>query len=176
MPPLIPSIGGAWCLMKATDMTTAAATNTLWLGAFVCMAVFVLSCLRREQDAPPATEVFNRMGEVILLMAAGYSNDWVVKLYGIPLGWVAACLALLSEFIRGLGNPHLGIMAAQRRMTLLAMASLGCIFEPAFRKDGKVEACMQAALTLIIFGATLTAWQRLRALSKDSSNKTSRQS
>ena len=162
--------------MHATDISDPLLRNAHWIGASAFIILFVFFFLKREEASGPAREVGNRAAEVILLMAAGYSNDWVVKLYGIPVGWVAACVALLSEFIRGIGGARLGVLPATHRMTVLAVASIGCMFEPFFRHDGKVEATMQAVLTLIVLGSAATCWQRLAQISKDSSNKPDAQS
>jgi hypothetical protein len=176
IPPLIPAIAGAWCLMHATDVSDPLLRNAHWIGASTFIICFVVFFLKREEASGAAREVGNRAAEVVLLMAAGYSNDWVVKLHGVPVGWVAACVALLSEFIRGIGGARSGVFAAPLRMAFLALGTLGCMFEPFFRQDGKVEATMQAVLTLIILGSAVTCWQRLAEISKDSSKKPDAQS
>ena len=115
------SLTGTWCLMKATDMATPTGTNMMWIASALCCAAFAVGLKMMESGAPLA-EVFARAGEVLLLMGAGYSNDWVVKVGGVPVGWVAASAALLTEFVRGMRGQHTGLLPANRRMAVLAVA------------------------------------------------------
>ena len=116
-------------------------------------------------------EVPDRLADPLLLMAAGYCNDWVVKLCGIPLGWVAAVLSLLTAYIRVLGGTltgtqsFIGPMAKQHRMAILTAACLGSIVELWVRQDGKcAQEVMRWALALIVTGSVVTCWRRLRLI------------
>lgn len=169
------AIIGTWCLMKATDMPFPVGTDALWGIAAFCIAAFTLG-LKRLQNGHPLSELAARSGEVLLLMGAGYSNDWVVKIAGIPVGWVAAAAALLTEFVRGMGGPHVGPLPATRRMPLLAVASALCILEPLLRQDGKIEAVMQGALGLIILGSAATLATRTKRNLEDFPNKSAGES
>ena len=116
-------------------------------------------------------EVPDRIADPLLLMAAGYCNEWVVKLWGIPLGWVAAVLSVLTAYIRVLGGTltgtqsFIGPMAKQHRMAVLTAACLGSIVELWLRHDGKpAQEVMRWALALIVVGSVVTCCRRLRLI------------
>jgi phosphatidylglycerophosphate synthase len=120
-------------------------------------------------------EVPDRIADPLLLMAAGYCNDWIVKLWGIiPVGWVAAVLALMTAYIRVLGGTlgatqsFTGPMAKQHRMFVLTVACLGSIVELWVRQDGKpADEVMKWALTVIVAGSVITCWRRLALISRE---------
>ena len=116
-------------------------------------------------------EVPDRIADPLLLMAAGYCNDWVVKVCGIPVGWVAAVLSVMTAYIRVLGGTltgtqsFIGPMAKQHRMAVLTAACLGRIIELWVRQDDKcAEEVMRWALALIVIGSVITCWRRLRLI------------
>lgn len=173
------SIAGAACLMTASDACCKWGASLLWLGAAACIQLRLLCNLldgmvaieggKKSVVGGLYNEVPDRIADPLLLMAAGYSNEWVVKLWDIPLGWVAAVLALMTAYIRVLGGTlgvtqsFIGPMAKQHRMFVLTLGCIGSIAELWLRKDGKPAECvMTVALAVIVIGSVITCWRRLR--------------
>lgn len=178
---IVISIAGAVCLMTASGACCKWAASLLWFGAAVCIQLRLLCNLldgmvaieggKKSVVGGLYNEVPDRIADPLLLMAAGYSNEWVVKLWDIPLGWVAAVLALMTAYIRVLGGTlgvtqsFMGPMAKQHRMFVLTLACLGSIAELWLRKDGKPsEGAMTIALAIIVLGSVITCWRRLRLI------------
>ena len=175
------SLLAAVCLMKAGELPSRWAASGVWLGAAAGIQLRLLCNLldgmvaieggRKSAVGGLYNEVPDRLADPLLLMAAGYCNDWVVKLCGIPLGWVAAVLSLLTAYIRVLGGTltgtqsFIGPMAKQHRMAILTAACLGSIVELWVRQDGKcAQEVMRWALALIVTGSVVTCWRRLRLI------------
>jgi phosphatidylglycerophosphate synthase len=172
------AIFGAWCLMSASNYACKSCATWVWMGAVAGIQLRLLCNLldgmvaieggRKSITGGLFNEVPDRIADPVLLMAAGYSNAFVVKLLGIPLGWVAAVLALMTAYIRVLGGTlgvtqsFIGPMAKQHRMFVLTLACLGSIVELWTRKDGKpAEMVMTGALAVIVVGSVVTCWRRL---------------
>lgn len=182
------SVGGAVCMMKASDYPCKPCATWIWAGAAACIQLRLLCNLldgmvaieggRKSAVGGLYNEVPDRIADPLLLMAAGYCNDWVVKLWGIPLGWVAAVLSLMTAYIRVLGGTltgtqsFIGPMAKQHRMAILTLACLGSIMELWVRKDAKfAEEVMKYALALIIVGCVVTCWRRLALIARELKQK-----
>ena len=178
------SIAGAVCLMTASEACCKWGASLLWLGAAACIQLRLLCNLldgmvaieggKKSVVGGLYNEVPDRIADPLLLMAAGYCNEWVVKLWGIPLGWVAAVLSLMTAYIRVLGGTlgvtqsFMGPMAKQHRMFVLTLACMGSIAEMWLRKDGKpAEAVMTVALAIIVIGSVITCWRRLRLIASE---------
>lgn len=182
------SIVGAVCLIKAgewSNTTTGKIANSLiWLGAAACIQLRLICNLldgmvaieggKKSPVGGLYNEVPDRIADPLLLMAAGYCNEWVVKLWGIPLGWVAAVLSMMTAYIRVLGGTltgtqnFIGPMAKQHRMAVLTVACLGSIIEVWVRHDGKpAQNVMLAALIVIVAGSVLTCWRRLTLIAQE---------
>ena len=175
------SLLAAVCLMKASEFPSRWVASGVWLGAAACIQLRLLcnrlSGIMEIQGGGNRavgglySEVLDCMADPLLLMAAGYCNDWVVKLAGIPLGWVAAVLSVLTACIRLLGGTltdtqsFIGPMARPHRMAVLTAACLGGIAELWVRQDGKcAQEVMRWALALIVAGSVITCWRRLRLI------------
>jgi len=199
------AILAAYCLMHASEATyrhepedgAAAAAFTpskplaclLWCGAIAGIQLRLLCNLLDGMVAIEGgmksvlgglfNEVPDRIADPLILLAAGYSNDWVVKLFGIPLGWVAAVLAVLTAYIRVLGGTlvgtqsFIGPMAKQHRMFILTIACVGAMIEQCTRADGRVSHVMEAALALIVVGCVATCWRRLALIAGQLREKSS---
>lgn len=181
------SIIGAVCLMTASLACCKVAASCLWLGAALSIQLRLLCNLldgmvaieggRKSAVGALYNEVPDRIADAFLLIAAGYCNDWVVKLWDIPLGWVAAVLAVLTAYIRVLGGTlvgtqsFIGPMAKQHRMALLTLACLGSMTELWIRQDGKAEEVMRYALAVIVIGSVITCWRRLGLISRQLNEK-----
>lgn len=178
------SILGALCLMTASYAGKSLSGSLLWLAAALCIQLRLICNLLDGMVAIEGgkksllgglyNEVPDRIADPLLLMAAGYSSDWIIKLGGIPLGWVAAVLALMTAYIRVLGGTlgaqqhFCGPMAKQHRMFVLTLGCLASIVELWFCPDGKTaEVSMTISLTIIVAGSMLTCWRRLRRIASD---------
>ncbi|MEY4483868.1 MAG: hypothetical protein RL693_1320 [Verrucomicrobiota bacterium] len=177
------SMFGAACLMTASLACCKVAASLLWFGAAAGIQLRLLCNLldgmvaieggKKSAVGALYNEVPDRIADAFLLIAAGYCNDWVVKLWGIPLGWLAAALAILTAYIRVLGGTlvgtqsFIGPMAKQHRMALLTLACLGSIAELWIRQDGKAEEVMRYALAVMVLGIIVTCWRRLALISRE---------
>ncbi len=184
------AILGALCFIYASEAGCRWASTLLWIGAAACIQLRLLCNLLDGMVAIEGgkksivgglyNEVPDRIADPLFLMAAGYCNDWVVKLWDIPLGWVAAVLSLMTAYIRVLGGTlgvtqsFMGPMAKQHRMFLLTLACLGSIVELWVRQDGKPpEDVMRVVLAIIVVGSVITCWRRLRLISAELHKKAS---
>ncbi|MGZ3686272.1 MAG: CDP-alcohol phosphatidyltransferase family protein [Bdellovibrionota bacterium] len=110
----------------------------------------------------PAGEFFNdfpdRLSDVFLILAAGYAAS------SVPLAFTAALLAVLTAYIRVLGNSmgapplFLGPMAKQHRMAVLNVAILGVAV------TGSFPLCLNIALYVIAAGSFVTCVRRAAAI------------
>jgi phosphatidylglycerophosphate synthase len=170
----------AICLVE-TRTGSGAATRLL----FVLAALFVqLRLLANLLDgmiavgsrrASPVGELFNevpdRVADVLILIGAGFAVG------GMPaLGYQAALVAVLTAYLRALGN-SLGVralfsgpMAKPQRMATITAACVYCACAPANWLGGVATGdpgAIAFALALIITGGGLTAVRRLRRISAD---------
>ncbi|MCE9519152.1 MAG: CDP-alcohol phosphatidyltransferase family protein [Verrucomicrobia bacterium] len=182
------SVIGAVCLMTASAACCKLAASLLWLGAaaciqlrLVCNLIDGMVAIEGGMKSPVGglyNEVPDRIADPLLLMAAGYCNEWVVKLWGIPLGWLAAVLSVMTAYIRVLGGTltgnqsFIGPMAKQHRMAVLTFACLGSIAEVWLRHDGKpAQEVMRAALIVIVLGCVITCVRRLNLIARELKTK-----
>src|SRR3954470_19308680 len=97
----------AWCMMNASNYPSKPCATWVWLGAVVGIQLRLLCNLldgmvaieggKKSVVGGLYNEVPDRIADPLLLMAAGYCNDWIVKLWQIiPVGWVAAVLAVMT--------------------------------------------------------------------------------
>jgi phosphatidylglycerophosphate synthase len=179
------AIGGAVCFMTASYACCKWGATLLWMGAAACIQLRLLCNMldglvaieggKKSVVGGLYNEVPDRIADALLLMAAGYCNDWIVKLWEtIPVGWVAAVLAVMTAYIRVLGGTlgatqsFMGPMAKQHRMFVLTLACFGSIVELWMRQDGKpAETVMMWALTIIVVGSVITCWRRLALIARE---------
>ena len=118
-------------------------------------------------------ELFNdvpdRVSDAATLIGAGYAAG------GQPvLGYLAACVAIFTAYVRAIGKAaggpqeFCGPMAKQQRMFLLTVISVYCglaptAWQPFWRRPG--YGIMSAALLLIVLGGLVTAARRLVRIS-----------
>ncbi len=170
----------ALCLVE-TGTASGAATRLL----FVLAALFVqLRLLANLLDgmiavgsrrASPVGELYNevpdRVADVLILIAAGFAAG------GMPaLGYPAALVAVLTAYLRALGNSlgvralFCGPMAKPQRMATITAACVYCACAPADWPGGVANGdpgAIAFALALIITGGGVTAVRRLRRISVD---------
>ena len=121
--------------------------------------------------AGKAGEVFNdfpdRIADPILLACAGYAAGGAL---GVGLGGAAACLALMTAYVRVLGRSlgtgiyFLGPMAKQHRMATLTVACALAAGATFFHRE---RAIFLGALTVICLGCIVTVVRRTRAIVAD---------
>ncbi len=184
------ALGGAALMFFASDAWCSISAAGMWLGAAACIQLRLLCnmldgmvAIEGGKKSPVGglyNEVPDRIADALFLIGAGYCNEWVIKLWGLPLGWIATALALLAPYIRVLGGTltgtqsFIGPMAKQHRMFLLTLACFGSAAEVYFRTDGKpAEVVMTAALAIMCVGTAWTCWRRLRLISQDLYKKAS---
>ena len=169
------SVTAAISLMQASEFSKPSATVS-WLLAALAL-LWRMKTRRLPQDASPMEifhhEVSDGISDPIVLIAAGYCNDWVVKIANIPVGWVAAVLAVLSILIRVLGEAltstsvQLKPMASPERLIVLIVACLGSVAELWLRSEVKfAQEVMRVALGLIVLGTAMTCINGVRAISR----------
>lgn len=113
-------------------------------------------------------EIYNdfpdRLSDVFILVAAGYAAKAITG--GIELGWITAILAVLTAYIRLLGNVagtkqyFIGPMAKQHRMAVMIVA---CLFSTAFNASW----VFFSALCLIAIGSLITMVRRFKCIVTD---------
>jgi phosphatidylglycerophosphate synthase len=119
--------------------------------------------------ASPLGELFNevpdRISDATTLIGAGYAAGG-----DISLGYLAACVALFTAYVRamgkaaGAGNEFCGPMAKQQRMFTVTVLALCCGLTPKEWQllDASSPGLMAAGLALTIVLGLATAWRRLR--------------
>lgn len=184
------AMAGSVLMMTVSYACCKTAATLMWLGAAACIQLRLLCNLidgmvaieggKKSVVGGLYNEVPDRIADPLFLMAAGYCNDWVVKLWDIPLGWVAAVLALMTAYIRVLGGTlvgtqsFIGPMAKQHRMAVLTLACLLSIAEVWWRPaDQPTGTVMTVALAIIVVGSLFTCWRRLRLISAELHKKAS---
>lgn len=114
-------------------------------------------------------EVPDRFSDVLLIAGAGYAASQDLRV--VTLGWIAACAAVLTAYVRSLGaaqgirNHFEGPMAKPQRMHVLIGASLLTILEPIF--DWPHGLMLTVGLITIAIGSVITVGIRLRLIARD---------
>ena len=110
----------------------------------------------------------DRLSDTLILAGAGIAGGcWE----SLALGLLAALFAMFTAYTRvlagaiGATQRFLGPMAKQHRMALLTVASAVCFFEPLVANLHYL--IYPLALIIIIFGAVITVWRRVRFAAKD---------
>ncbi len=121
----------------------------------------------------PVGELYNelpdRFSDAAILIGAGYGAG------GEPtLGYVAACLAILTAYVRALGNQagahqeFCGPMAKPQRMATITVAALYAgltpgALQPGIGPEGRWSV-LSWALAVIVIGEVATVYRRLRRI------------
>jgi phosphatidylglycerophosphate synthase len=166
----------AGAALAATDHLPGYAARVAWLLAAVLIQLRLLANMLDGMvaiecgKASPVGELYNevpdRASDVAVLVGAGYA--WGGD---VALGYLAACAALFTAYVRALGkaagapNEFCGPMAKQQRMFLVTLIALYGALAPAAWQPawGEPPAWGLAAvgLAVIVAGALLTAGRRL---------------
>lgn len=117
---------------------------------------------------PLYNEVPDRVSDVVILAAAGYSIAGASA--GVALGWAAAAAALFTAYVRLLGGSLVGTqdfvgpMAKPQRMFVLTVA---CVLASVEALAGWPAQVMRVALIVIVCGAAATAWRRIARIARE---------
>jgi phosphatidylglycerophosphate synthase len=163
----------------ATALVSGGEQRLLWLGAALCVQLRLLAnlldgmvaieCGRASAVGELFNEVPDRVSDSATLIGAGYavSGD-------IVLGYLAACAALFTAYVRAAGKAagarqeFCGPMAKQQRMFLVtAVALYAGLAPPDWQPEWEAwpgRGLMAAALALIVAGGVVTVWRRLRRI------------
>jgi phosphatidylglycerophosphate synthase len=120
--------------------------------------------------ASPVGELYNevpdRVSDAATLIGAGYAVGG-----DLVLGYVAACIALFTAYVRALGKAagapqeFCGPMAKQQRMMVVTLIALYCGLTPGDWQptwgDSPARGLMAAGLLIVGIGGLLTASRRL---------------
>jgi phosphatidylglycerophosphate synthase len=122
-----------------------------------------------SQRASPVGELYNevpdRVSDTATLIGAGYAIGG-----DITLGYLAACAAMFTAYVRATGKAvgapqeYCGPMAKQQRMALMTVIALYCGAAPAVWQPtwgGPGRGLVTIALLIIVLGSVLTAVRRL---------------
>ncbi len=176
------ALAGAGLLLATTMQSSYIST----LAEFVLAATFIqLRLLCNMLDglmaveygkATKSGELYNeipdRISDTVLLVGAGYAAS--CGELSITLGWLAACLALMTAYIRAFGARYMaaqdfqGPMAKQHRMFALTVGSLASALQYAWLGS---KSAMLLTLIIICAGTAYTAAQRIFHLKSEMEKK-----
>jgi phosphatidylglycerophosphate synthase len=152
------------------------AQRALWLMAAAGIQLRLLANMLdgmvaiASQKASRLGELYNelpdRVSDIAIILGAGYA------LSSLPaLGYIAACLAILTAYVRAVGkangvaNLFIGPMAKPHRMFVLTVAALLMALLPQnWRPVWAGFTLPSFALMIIITGSLVTAIRRLRVI------------
>jgi phosphatidylglycerophosphate synthase len=153
----------AW--LQRSLWLAAAAGIQLRLIANMLDGMVAIASQRASQLGELYNELPDRVSDVAIIIGAGYAVG------GLPtLGYVAACIAILTAYVRAVGkaagasNLFVGPMAKPHRMFVLIliavlMAALPQSWQPSW--GGQRAGLAACGLAIIIAGGLLTALRRL---------------
>ncbi len=149
----------------------------LLIGAGVCIQLRLVCNLldgmvavehgKGGPSGPIWNELPDRIADALFLVGAGYCAAASGLALGVPLGWAAAVLAVLTAYVRelgrGLGFPadFSGPMAKPHRMAALTATCAVAAFEPLWGWQGQA---LVVGLAIIVLGTIWTAARRTRTL------------
>jgi phosphatidylglycerophosphate synthase len=170
---------GAALLLAAGVIEIAGLRAVLLLGAaamiqlrLVCNLLDGMVAMEHGRGSPAGAiwnELPDRFSDVALLAAAGYCAGGGGVMFAVEFGWICACLALLTAYLRELGRglgfaaDFSGPMAKPQRMAAL---TIGCVIgalEPLWGWRGET---LVIVLAIIAIGTALTAARRTRKLAR----------
>ncbi|MDP3661216.1 CDP-alcohol phosphatidyltransferase family protein [Phenylobacterium sp.] len=170
---------GAALLMLAGINESPLARGLALIGAAACTQLRLLCNLldgmvavehgRGGPSGPIWNEMPDRIADALLLVGAGYCAYGSKLDMGAWLGWLAACLAILTAYVRELGRgfdfpaDFSGPMAKPHRMAALTITCVISVFEPFWGLHGQ---CMLIGLVVIAAGSAWTVVRRTRTLAR----------
>ena len=155
--------------LRAVLLLGAAAMIQLRL---VCNLLDGMVAMEHGRSSPAGAiwnELPDRFSDVALLAAAGYCAGGGGVMFAVEIGWICACLALLTaylrEFGRGLGfaADFSGPMAKPQRMAALTIGCVISALEPLWGWRGETFVIV---LAIVAVGTALTVARRTRTLAR----------
>jgi phosphatidylglycerophosphate synthase len=177
---------GAGIVLAATSWSSSSpVVRVAWLAAALLIQLRLLANMLDAIEcrrASPVGELFNevpdRISDVATLVGAGYAVGG-----DVTLGYLAACVALFTAYVRAMGKAagaaqeFCGPMAKQQRMFLVTLVAVYSGLAPeAWRpqwqpfilfqagEPARGRGLMALALALIVIGGLATAVRRLRRI------------
>ncbi len=120
---------------------------------------------KRTKIGDIVNELPDRLSDVLMLVGAGYAARNLPA--ADSLGWAAALFAVLTAYVRalgegaGAGQDFSGVMAKQQRMTVMTLACIISTFEGLWGEYGYV---LYVALLVVSAGSLITLAQRTRRI------------
>jgi phosphatidylglycerophosphate synthase len=157
---LVPSMTGA---ARATAFVCAAAAIQLRLLCNLLDGMLAVEEGLKTRLGELYNEIPDRLADVAILAGAGLAGNRA-------LGCAAAIVALFTAYVRVLGGSlgltqyFTGPMAKQHRMFVLTVATVWSAGEAAF---GAPPRALQVGLAVIVCGAIVTAWRRIRLIARE---------
>jgi phosphatidylglycerophosphate synthase len=172
---MVAGIAAGACFAATGFVPQGSAQRAVWLAAAAGIQLRLLANMLdgmvaiASHRASPLGELYNelpdRVSDAAIIIGAGYSEG------GIPwLGYVAACIAIFTAYVRAVGkaagasNLFAGPMAKPHRMFVLTViALLMTVLPRAWQPAWGAERCglIATGLGLIIVGGLLTVLRRL---------------
>lgn len=166
------AIAGGACLWF-TGRADEPWSRLLWLGAAAGAQLRLIANLLdgmvaiASQRASPVGELYNeipdRVSDMAMMIGAGYAAGG-----DVVAGYLAACMAIMTAYIRSVGkaagalNLYQGPMAKQHRMFVITMISIYMAISPrAYQPVWHGRGLMGAALCVIVAGAVITVIRRI---------------
>ena len=167
----------AFCLAATAHTENRLVDATLFCGAALCIQGRLLCNLFdgmlavEWNQASALGPIFNdfpdRPADVFIMVGCGLCSGppWLM-----PLGWLAAAMALLTAYTRvlgvaiGAGEYFIGPMAKQHRM---AVATVGCVLAALEALAGWPPRVMVAVMIVIVVGCAFTITRRLKLIVHD---------
>jgi phosphatidylglycerophosphate synthase len=164
--------------LYATSLAEGWQQRILWLAGAIAIQLRLLANMLDGmvaialQRASPLGELYNelpdRVSDIAIIVGAGYAAGG-----SHTLGYLAACIAVLTAYVRAVGkspgasNLFLGPMAKPHRMFTLTLASLLLFALPAKWQPDWTDrhlGIIGVALAVILLGGCITTYRRLAAI------------
>jgi phosphatidylglycerophosphate synthase len=161
--------GAARGAMRAPPFLGAAVCIQLRLACNLLDGMVAVEHHGGSSAGPIWNELPDRLADVALLACAGYSVAGSHLSGGVVAGWLCACLALMTAYVRELGRgldfpaDFSGPMAKPHRMAALTVACVASAIEPLWGWRG---VSLRIALVVIGLGSALTLARRTRTLAR----------
>ena len=171
-------VGLALFLIAGTEPPLAPRAGLL-LGAAVAIQLRLLCNLidglvavehgRGSPAGPIWNELPDRFADVAFLAGAGYAAGESGIPGAVEVGWICACLAVITAYVRELGRgfgfpaDFSGPFAKQQRMATLTVAAIVAAIEPLWGWRGQ---SLMIGLVVIALGTALTVALRVRRLAR----------
>ena len=176
----VSAIGAGTCLVASSAVASGIAERALLVGVAVLIQLRLVCNLldgmvaieggRRSATGGLFNEIPDRIADVVILVCAGYAAQGLPHLNA--LGWLCACLAVLTAYLRALGEAlgcpacFLGPMAKQQRMAAMTIASL--VAAVALPWAGRI---LGITLGVIAAGGIITCVRRIHAIAGELKRK-----